>query len=59
MGLSCQRHTPAALYPGKGPLVPIGQEAWWALVLLWTHKLEEKSFASAGDVTTFARSSSL
>jgi hypothetical protein len=27
MGVSGQHHAPAALYPGKGPLVPIVQEA--------------------------------
>jgi hypothetical protein len=30
--------------PGKGPPVPIVQEAGWALELVWTHSLEEKSF---------------
>ena len=30
MGVSCQRHAPAALPPGKDP-VPIVQEAGWAL----------------------------
>jgi hypothetical protein len=30
-GVSGQHHAPAALYPpGKGPPVPIGQEAGWA-----------------------------
>jgi hypothetical protein len=33
--------------PGKGPLVPIGQEAGWASELEWTQILEEKCFASA------------
>jgi hypothetical protein len=35
MEVSGQRHAPAALYPGKG--------------LVWIQRLEEKSFASAGD----------
>jgi hypothetical protein len=38
-----------ALPPGKGPPVPIGQEAGWAPEPVWTQRLEEKSFASAGD----------
>jgi hypothetical protein len=57
-GVSCQRHAPAALYPrGKDP-VPIVQEAGWAPEPVWTQMLEEKSFASAGDRTPIARSSS-
>jgi hypothetical protein len=49
MGVSGQRHAPAALYPrGKHP-VPIVQEAGWAPVAVWTQRLEEKSFASARD----------
>jgi hypothetical protein len=35
--------------PKKGPPVPIVQEAWWASKLVWTQRLEEKSFAPAGD----------
>jgi hypothetical protein len=42
-----QRHAPDALYPGKGPPVPIRQEAGWASELVWTQRLEEKCFASA------------
>jgi hypothetical protein len=50
MGVSGQLHAPAALLPpGKGPPVPIVQEAGWAPELVWTQRLEEKSFASAGD----------
>jgi hypothetical protein len=33
-----------ALVPGKGPLVPIGQEADWAPEPVWTKNLQEKSF---------------
>jgi hypothetical protein len=33
-----------ALPPGKGPPVPIGQEAGWAPEPVWTQRLEEKSF---------------
>jgi hypothetical protein len=28
---------------GKGPPVPIGQEAWWAPEPVWTKRLDEKS----------------
>jgi hypothetical protein len=34
---------------GKGPPVPIVQEAGWAPEPVWTQRLEEKSFDSAGD----------
>jgi hypothetical protein len=47
-----------ALPPGKGPAVPIVQEAGWASEPIWTQRLEEKSLASAGDRTQVARSSS-
>jgi hypothetical protein len=47
-----------ALPPVKGPPVPIVQEAEWAPEPVWTQKLEEKSFAPAGDRTLTARSSS-
>jgi hypothetical protein len=33
-----------ALAPGKGPPVPIVQEAWWAPQPVWTQRLQEKSF---------------
>jgi hypothetical protein len=48
-----------ALSPGKGPPVPIGQDAGLAPEPGWTQRLQEKSFAPAGDRTSFARSSSL
>jgi hypothetical protein len=49
MGVSVQHHAPAALLPpGKGPPVPIGQEAGWAPEPVWTLRLEEKYFAPAG-----------
>jgi hypothetical protein len=52
MGVSGQHHAPVALYPpGKGPPVPIGQEAGWAPEPVWTQRLEEKSSASAEDRT--------
>jgi hypothetical protein len=53
MGVSGQRHA-----PGKDPTVPIVQEAGWASELVWTQRLEEKSFAPAEDRTPIARSSS-
>jgi hypothetical protein len=57
--VSGQRHAPAALLPpGKGPPVPIVQEAGWAPEPVWTQRLEEKSFAPTGDRTPIARSSS-
>jgi hypothetical protein len=58
-GVSGQCHALVALAPGKGPLVPIVQEAGWAPEPVWTQRLEEKSFASAGDCTPIAQSSSL
>jgi hypothetical protein len=47
-----------ALPPGKGPPVPIVQEARWAPEPVWTHRKEKKSFAPARDRTSIARSSS-
>jgi hypothetical protein len=38
-----------ALPPGKGPPVPIVQEAGWAPEPVWTQGLEEKSSALVGD----------
>jgi hypothetical protein len=35
------------LAPGKGPPVPIVQEAGWAPEPVWTQRLEEKSFVPA------------
>jgi hypothetical protein len=59
MGVNGQRHALAALYPpGKGLRVPIVQEAGRAPEPVWTQRLEEKSFAPAGDRTPIARSSS-
>jgi hypothetical protein len=45
--------------PGDRTPVPIVQEAGWASEPVWTQGLEEKSFDSAGDRTSIARSSSL
>jgi hypothetical protein len=44
-----------AFTPGKGAPVPIVQEAGWAPEPVWTQRLEEKSFAPAGDRTPIAR----
>jgi hypothetical protein len=52
MRVSGQHHASAALLPpGKGPTVPIVQEAGWASEPVWTQRLEEKSSASVGDRT--------
>jgi hypothetical protein len=40
-----------ALPTGKGPPVPIVQESGWASEPVWTQRLQEKSFAPAGDRT--------
>jgi hypothetical protein len=42
MGVSGQRHAPAALCPRKRPPVPIVQEAGWASEPVWTQRLEKK-----------------
>jgi hypothetical protein len=47
-----------ALAPGKGPPAPIVQEAAWASESVRTQRPQEKSFASAGDRTSIALSSS-
>jgi hypothetical protein len=44
--------------PVKGPPVAIVQEAGWVPEPVWTQRLEEKSFAPAGDRIPIARSSS-
>jgi hypothetical protein len=48
MGVSGQRHTLAALYPGKGPPVPIVQEVGWAPETVCTQRLEEKPLPLSG-----------
>jgi hypothetical protein len=46
MGVSGQRHAPASFFPrGKGPPVPIVQEAGWAPVPVWIQRIEEKLFS--------------
>jgi hypothetical protein len=44
-----------ALAPGKGPPVPIVQEAGWASEPVWIQRLQEKSFASAMDRTSIVQ----
>jgi hypothetical protein len=49
MGVSGQRHAPAALLPqGKGPPVPIVQEAGWAPEPVWTQRIEENPLPLPG-----------
>jgi hypothetical protein len=58
MGASGQCHIPAALHLwGKDSQCwLIGQEAGWAPELVWMQRLEEKSFAPAGDRTPVIQS---
>jgi hypothetical protein len=52
MGVSGQRHAPAALYPlGKDTRYPLERRAGWASEPVWTQGLEEKSSAPFGDRT--------
>jgi hypothetical protein len=48
MGVSGQRHAPAAFTPGEKTPVPTVQGAGWAPEPVWTQGLEEKSSASVG-----------
>jgi hypothetical protein len=45
-----------ALPPGKGPPVPIVQEAGWTPESVWTQRLEEKSSACVGEPTPVVQS---
>jgi hypothetical protein len=56
MGVSGQRHAPAALYPPERPPVPTVQEAGWASEPVWTQRLEKKLFSSADDRTSVFQS---
>jgi hypothetical protein len=57
MGVSGQRHAPAALYPRGNRLpVPIVQEAGRVPEPVWTQRLEEKSSAPVGDQTPVVQS---
>jgi len=50
--VSGQRYALAVLYPqGKGPALPIGQEAGRTPEPVWTQRIEEKSFTSVWDQT--------
>jgi hypothetical protein len=51
MGVSGQRHAPAALSSYVRTPVPVGQEAGWASELVRAQRQEEKVFDSAGDRT--------
>jgi hypothetical protein len=57
-GVSGQREALAALSSGKGPPVPIAQDAGWAPEPVWTQRLEEKFFTLSEDRTPIARLSS-
>jgi hypothetical protein len=48
MELSGQLHAPAALPPGKDPLVPTGKETSWAPEPVWTWWWKDKFPAPAG-----------
>jgi hypothetical protein len=53
MGVSGQRHAPAALYlRGKNPRYTGG---WVAPEPVWTQGLEEKSSASVGDLAPIVK----
>jgi hypothetical protein len=45
-----------ALSLGKGPPVPVGQEAGWAPDPVWTQRLEKDSLACSGDRTSVVQS---
>jgi hypothetical protein len=40
-----------ALLPGRDHMYPLDRSLGWALELVWTLRLEEKSFACAGNRT--------
>jgi hypothetical protein len=57
MGVSGQRHAPAALYPrGKKPPGTLWIGGWVGPEPVWTQRLEEKSSASVGDRTPVSQS---
>jgi hypothetical protein len=47
--VSGQLHIPEVLLSGKGPPLPIGEEAAWAPEPVWTLWSREESLASAGN----------
>jgi hypothetical protein len=52
MGVSDQRHAPAALYPQY----PLDRKAGWAPEPVWTQRLEEISSAPVRDQTPVVQS---
>jgi hypothetical protein len=52
MGVSGQQHVTAVLNPRERTALPIGKEAGLASNLVWTQRIEEKSFYSTGDRTS-------
>jgi hypothetical protein len=54
-----ERAAGCAFLPGKGRPIPIGRKAERALELVWTERLEEKSFASAGVMLRIIQSNML
>jgi hypothetical protein len=57
--VSSQRLAPAVHYPREKTPGTHWIEGWVGSELVWTQRLEEKSFASAGDRALVAMSSSL
>jgi hypothetical protein len=55
-GMIGQRHTSAALYPQKWTQYTHCIGSWVASEQVWTQRLEDKYFASAGDRTSVAQS---
>jgi hypothetical protein len=53
MGVSGQRHALAALYPGERAPGTHCTGGWVASEPVWTQRIEEKSFAPAGNVTLY------
>jgi hypothetical protein len=56
MEVSSQLHVPAALTPGKKPLVPIVQETGWDPEPVWTQWWREKFPTPDGTRTTIIQS---
>jgi len=51
LNLGIQIHAPAALLPGKKPLLPIGYEAGWDPVPVWLRWRREKILSLSGNRT--------
>jgi hypothetical protein len=56
MGMSDQRHAPAALPQEEWTTASIGLETAWTSELVWAQGLQEKPCAFPGDRTPVARS---